>query len=212
MKPLKTTISIMLTLASFVFFSGVEARAYNLLVDGDGYLTGIDEVDINGTLYDVTFKTDSAQELYYDEGTDTWSFDFSSGMAQAASTALMAIINSESTYDLDPWLVYGMRNTSASTRIMTPYGTHDYNNADGLHIDAWTVQNYGKWDEYDSVGNWRFSATLEADPETDKLSDWSSFVYASWSEQTSTVPVPGSLSLLGLGLLGLTGVRRRIKA
>lgn len=89
-KPFKRALSALGVLAG-VLCGSVAATAPRLLVNGNGLLTGANGVDVNGTLYDVTFQEGSCVALF--SGCDS-AADFAFGTDVAASAASSALLPS----------------------------------------------------------------------------------------------------------------------
>ena len=92
-----------------------EAGAATLLVDDFGQLTGAQGVDVNGTLYDVTFDGGSCVGLFNgcdDAGDFTFNTE-SGGLAAAQALLDQVFVNTgQGDFDDDPTLTNGCENAS----------------------------------------------------------------------------------------------------
>ena len=165
-----------------------------------GQLTGANNIDVNGVLYDVDFIDLSCFAIF--SGCDSLSdLDFTtSSAAQSAHIALTSQIFDNplySTFDLSPNLVDGCTDTDQCL-IWTPYalvGTTGlsavvlFNRSNSANVAAGS----GGAGINTSFGN------------------LSGHVYADWT-LVSAVPVPAAFWLFGTALVGLVGFGRRKKA
>lgn len=170
-----------------------------LLVDGTE-LTGANGVDVGGTLYDVRFVDGTCVALF--SGCDSVSdFAFNSiASATQASAALLAQVfvdGLEGQFDSQPGLTRGCESVDRCAAL-TPFDVI----ASGVFASAFASNSF----EEPSDGSGPTGSGLPATLDTtgDAL-----LFYAVWTLAGSNVPLPGTLSCLGIGLLGLVLANRR---
>jgi hypothetical protein len=180
----------------------------------DGELFGAIGVDVNGVLYDVAFRDGTAIELYdgADENTD---FPFTNpdnlndaSLAVAASQALLDQVFVDSSlgaFDSTPNLTNGC-GAPGGCSVNTPLWV----NASGGMGIIWAYN--GNTVDSDVIGSGSGSNTFDSDWWLDQGYDarYDHTVYAVWSE-TTPVPIPAAVWLLGSGLIGIVGIRRRMR-
>ncbi len=103
----------------------ITTKAADLVVDGTGQLLGATDVDVDGTLYDVSFVDGVGRDIFGIGFTDGSGLLFTSAVdGQAASMALAAqvFINTpQGDFDDIPSLIRGCESPFACL-VFTPYG------------------------------------------------------------------------------------------
>jgi hypothetical protein len=171
-----------------------------LQVDGTGKLTGATGVDIGGTLYDVEFLDGTCIALF--SGCDApgdFTFNHEAG-ALAASTALLTQVFLDvlaGNFDTNPGLTRGCTPGFPFQCIaITPWA--------GLAIFIPTVIAANLRLESEDTTD----ITVLLTPFFDSTGD-SSTTWAIWSPAVQPTPAPGTIAILGAGLLALILTRRR---
>ncbi len=179
-------------------FAAGNAAAAVLVVDGSGNLLGADDVDVNGTLYDVRFE-DSSCALLFSGCDNALDFTFTTEMeATAASQALIDQVFLDSSlgnFDSDATLTVGCTTTLCGVEI--PYA---------LSLDMLTVMTIGAANSLASDFTFADSFAVSAD-----LTGFINVVYGvfSPSDTVSEVPLPAAFPLFLAGIVGLRLVQRR---
>ena len=186
----KRLLAIIVLLASLV--QPAQAASYHLL---DGELIGAFDVEVNGQLYDVSFANGSCATLY--SGCDELS-DFMFGNpvdSQAAASALLKqVFSNGDFYDTNPALTRGCESDVCF--LMMPYLLSDnpnfigYANVKGGRNSPALAENL--------VG---FSI-IDPDLDISAFPDWT---FVRWTTETSVIPLPASIWLFGMVLMGMLG-------
>jgi hypothetical protein len=166
----------------------LNANTATLHVSG-GQLTGALGVEVNGSLYDVSFMEGSCNSLY----ANCTNFLFSD--ADSAEDAAYALQHQVVTgvYDNSPELIAGIEATTAGS-IWTPYKT--------VGTDVYFIYTHSGATGADNLlGASTFNRATD-------LSTQTPYTYAVWSV-ASPVPVPAAAWLFGSALLGLGAIKRK---
>lgn len=191
----KSMILGLLLSASCLFT--VANAALILNIDSNGQLTGAQNVDVDGALYNVEFLDGTCIALF--SGCDSRSdFTFtSSSAATAASNALFNSVFLDSAlglFDSNPALTAGCSIVNLCGAY-TPY-----------HVTA-----NGRVSNNVAINTPGSDQTLKAFPPANWNSkDSGTTVYAKWNLATS-IPEPGTVMLLSLGIAGLAFSRSKKK-
>jgi len=178
------------------------------LIVNNGTLMGATGVDVNGTLYDVSFLDGTCVELYNgcDDNSD---FPFTNPAnlydGSLIMTAMQALLDqvfvdsSVGLFDSQPALMNGC-NTPGGCNIATPFSV---NSTGGLGV--FVAHNWAlEYRDVISQGSGGYDTG-----DTSPIPGYEDIkVYAVWSE-VSPVPVPAAIWLFGSGLLVLIGIARK---
>lgn len=192
----------------FVVSSSASQAAVIYNMSG-GKLSSIQNIDISGTLYDVTFQNGSFNTIF---GSDANLMFTSSTQAYAAAEALRlhlvdGVVASDGftyNYDTNNSLVEGCVNYIWCD-MLTPY--MEFIDASGTEKAAsFATRNF-----YDTTSDYSFAVTLGSDFNTDNPTVPFWYTCADW-RLASQVPEPASAILMSMGLLGVGYVSRKRKS
>lgn len=191
-----------IVIAAFGLTASATSAAVILNVTG-GILTGAQNVDVNGTFYDVTFLDGSCNSLFNgcDTNSDLPFFSLSATEVAAASNALLNTVFIDGPFgqfDSNPQLTNGC--TTSPCAIVFPLSLASIVAPTEIVIQV--VRNFS------STGTDFFEIAQQQN--SLDLAQVSGATFAVFAlATTSTIPEPGTLVLFGLGLVGLGFVRRK---
>ncbi|MCP4075295.1 MAG: PEP-CTERM sorting domain-containing protein [Gammaproteobacteria bacterium] len=197
---------------------GIQANAAILNIDTNGILMGIDDVDVNGTLYNVDFVEGSCYTLFAPcINTNDDPFTFNLEGARAASRALKDIFElpENSYYDLNVETTFGCADAEFGCSMWTAYAM----GADNMGRAYFTNGNEDWFGLFPNNVPSMFGNPMKAD-DTNFMEGT---VYAIWEDasgacvencngdggDTTAVPEPSILVLFAAGLFGIRFARRR---
>lgn len=191
-------LCVRLFMAAAIYISGLcgAHAATTLNVNESGILLGASGVDVNGTLFDVSFIDGSCENLF--GGCTVFSFTTQSDTF-AAITALETQVFSSALYDGSPQLTNGCTSTIYCF-VYIPY--------EQASPSTVSTRYFRNCNPVNCSDNWG-PATLNS---TNTTLSSSSAVWAVWTAATPAVPVPAAAWLFGSGLVGLSGVARKRSA
>ena len=163
------------------------------LILEDGQLMGATGIDVNGELYDVLFLDGTAEELFSTDGEYTFTFTNKSESDAALEALEEQVLIGD--YDTDPSLTNGITFAGFAFLIL-PYS---YNTTGYVSTSLLVNSNKVKDGVADTIGS---------EFVTYDTSDKKYYVWTVWAP-SSAVPIPGAAWLLGFGLMGLIGLKRR---
>ena len=178
-------------------FIGGGAHAATLKVE-DGQLIGASGVEVDGTLYDVTFQDGSCNSLFDECNPASFAFNDQLGALAAASALLdQVLIDSfAGPFDLVPSRTRGC-STTTFCEVYTPYSATASNVELGIAVNAEALA-------FPSDFPYSFFNTS---PAFDTFN--TEATYANWT--LAPIPLPAGLPLLLTGLAGFAGLRLRQK-
>lgn len=180
-----------------LLFTG-KAFGATWILNEDGLLIGASDINVNGTLYEVSFRDGTLSGIFGDaSGLDTDNLE----LAVAFSQALLdqVFVNNElGNFDTDPELTFGCPNTQGCF-IFTPYSVEDLIVTSVGAINRHNVVNP------DMV---RSEPPLSSGIDSD-FSEVTTWVYGDWEMQEIPLPAAGWLFLSAL--VGLAYKKRLIK-
>ncbi len=177
------------------------ANSATLLMNSDE-LAGASGVNVNGTLYDVSFFSGSCTSVYDDcDATSDFTFQTAAD-ADTASAALLSqvFINTDGfSFDDSPELTVDCVGTQ-QCQIWTPYLVNSGGVDSKIAFNKWNITG----EDWDSLGSGHVAAhaigtNLPAD-----------YLWAKWTvSEVQVVPVPAAVWLFGSALAGLGWMRRK---
>ncbi len=188
--------------------------AVTLKIDYDStnrrVLTGAYDVEVvvgeKTYLFDVVFVDNSGDSLFWIN--DTWDFGsiVNGEMAAAASIALLnqVFLDLSETgvtdqYDSSPNLTYGIGMGSTYAIVLTAFGVYSSSET-GTLLSTYSAINNASGDDETQSTNTSSNTNMASE---------SNYVYAVWTVAASTIPEPGTILMVGFGLLSLAGMNRR---
>lgn len=181
-------------LAGGMLLGAISAQAATLVIEA-GELVGATGVIVNSVSYDVEFESDTCNNLF---GTCTaGNFAFvTRDDADAAGQALRDQVFLEE-YDTDPLLTRG-----CEALLFGVCGIYTFYKDGQIDPTSFNVSEFANFSA--NGGDSITSATVGSDYVPD---GW--VTYAKWTESITAIPLPATAWLLGAGVLGLFGFRRR---
>lgn len=190
------------TLALFCLMICAISSSYAVthLVDSSGQLTGATGVNVDGTLFDVTFVDGTCTELF--NGCDTYRGDFAftaQGEASYAALALKETVfvnNALGEFDFEPQLINGCTDVSFCS-VYTPFLRWQTDKVLVVAFASFRESEKSRDSIYLPGTTYRlFDTTADEN-----------IVYALW--QPSAVPLPATAWLFISALGGLVAVKRK---
>jgi hypothetical protein len=180
----------------------VTSQAATVILDGTT-VTGILDLDVDGTIYDVTFLKAFGADFYGPTGSSIFQFA-DSFEAEAASLAVTDTLNLYNNFnDPDADTVGDPSANLLNDQFWIGYGEFVPTGISPCAPGDTCIETaHGSWTPSDV---WKTEGQIEF-LAYDDLRIWADF------QGVSEVPVPAAAWLFGSGLLGLVGVARRKSA
>jgi len=187
-------VTVFAALIPFVSLSSVADPVDPTPVVIGGILHGFINVNIEGTLYDVTFQNGPCNGLYGDN-CDVFTFTDSS----AASMVLLALLQTLPGFRDSPELIAGCdRLDVCHLATAQSFGVTFPDLVDVTRAIIFGNDFSGFVDSFAAVTGWTTPFDF------DNSGSWTNVTYT-----LSSVPLPGALLLFGSALIGLLGLGRR---
>jgi len=213
MKKLKSILLATFLSISVMGLASSSAQAVVILnINGGGQLTGAQNLDINGTFFDVIFTDGTCVDLFggCNQNSDFDFFLFPAGTASAAAQAIKAQVfqfspanapNGE--LDFQPELTFGCESTRSCTFFIP-----DILSGNASNPITYRKASNNNTRSGDGTGNENSSSTFDTaliEPSVGV----DNRAFALFSPSRTSVPEPGVLGLFAVGLVGLGFARRR---
>lgn len=195
---------VLMSAMAMLFVSKLAIAGVILQVESStGKLLGATGVVVDSVSYDVLFKEGTCNGFF--SGCNPTAFDFTTeASARAASQALLDqvfIDGSDGSFDSDSSETFGCSSTECLA--LTPYSVTVINAFGAVFVAS--ARNYDAGTGTDLVG---YGGAINYTTDTASFNNW---VWADWSVQRQSVPEPPTFVLLGLGLIGISVIRRRAR-
>jgi hypothetical protein len=174
--------------------------------DINGQAVGVNGVQVGSSVYNVVFQGGSCASVF--TGCDDQS-DLTFADAPAAVTATKALIDVfvvANDFGPPDFMVHFPASTILGCNdygecsILTPYAPFDGANLASTIRGEYSIstsfvatEDFIVGDQFDTNGDFNMGL----------------YAWAVWSEQSSSVPEPGTLGILGIGMLGILYARRK---
>jgi hypothetical protein len=177
-----------------------------LLVDANGILTGATNVDVAGTLYNVTFADGTCNALFNNCSSFSFTGEREAGAAAQALLDQVFVDGPAGNFDSSPEKTFGCSVIKSNCQVLIPYAVY-HDRYLGLGIAVNWSPDFPGGPQVDQVytGGYDYSPSIDFTNKTQQ----NFAIFEQVRPATSDVPEPTSIALMAIATAGLAFTRRR---